>query len=384
MRIYLKQNVWDAALDRMRYIFDEFPNVIVGFSGGKDSTVTMNLALIVAKEKGRLPLKVMFIDQEAEWQSTIDYVEKTFKRPEIEPIWLQCPIKIFNASSHLTDKWLQCWEPGADWIRPKNPISIKDNTFGTDRFADMFEKFLATMYPNQKTAYLAGVRAEESPARFVGLTSTATYKKITYGKILNRKFEHYTVYPLYDWTYMDIWKAIHDNNWDYCKLYDLMWQHGVPVRQMRVSNVHHETAVRSLFYLHEIEADTWEKVSKRLEGVNTMKHLEMDSMKCPNDLPFMFQDWREYRDHLTENLIVDESARAAFKKIFERMDKQYKKMYFKEDMYKVQITALMVNDYHSTKIANWERIPEVDNFRKYLAGQFNHKTLTNRYVSGKK
>ncbi len=51
MKIYKSRNVFDAALERIMIFFDEFPNLIVGFSGGKDSTVTLNLALKVAEEK---------------------------------------------------------------------------------------------------------------------------------------------------------------------------------------------------------------------------------------------------------------------------------------------------------------------------------------------
>ena len=75
MKIFSSQNVFDAALDRIRYLFDEFENVVVGYSGGKDSTIILNLALQVAKEKDRLPLPVLFIDQEAEWHGTIDMVK---------------------------------------------------------------------------------------------------------------------------------------------------------------------------------------------------------------------------------------------------------------------------------------------------------------------
>jgi predicted phosphoadenosine phosphosulfate sulfurtransferase len=100
MRFYQTINVYDAALERIRYIFDEFPNVIVGFSGGKDSTVTLQMALIVAEEKGRLPLKVQWVDQEAEWTETVAYCESVFKDPRIEPLWMQIPLKIHNSGSY--------------------------------------------------------------------------------------------------------------------------------------------------------------------------------------------------------------------------------------------------------------------------------------------
>ncbi len=35
MKIFLEQNVWDAALERIEYLFDEFDEVVVSFSGAK-------------------------------------------------------------------------------------------------------------------------------------------------------------------------------------------------------------------------------------------------------------------------------------------------------------------------------------------------------------
>ncbi len=378
MRIYNKKNVFEAGLDRIRYLFDNFEDVIIGHSGGKDSTVTLNLALLVAKEKDRLPLKVMFLDQEAEWETVIKHQRLVMSNPDIEPMWFQMPIKIFNATSEK-DPWLMCWEEGKEWIREKEDISIKENKYGTDRFHELFGAIFDIEFPNKKVCYLAGVRAEESPARYTMLTSTAKYKHITYGKKLSKKYKHYTFYPLYDWSYTDIWKAIHDNKWPYCKIYDYFYMYGVSPKNMRVSNVHHETAVHSLHYLQEIEGETWEKLTKRVSGIASVSHLGKADFVV-KELPFMFKDWKEYRDYLLENLIEKDDKRAIFKKKFDKLDEQYKELTLKDGLYKMQINTLLINDFEFTKLTNWERNPEIHGWRNYMKGKEHKNNKTNKYI----
>ena len=40
---YINKNVYDAAMERIEYCFKQFDNIIVAFSGGKDSGVMLNL-----------------------------------------------------------------------------------------------------------------------------------------------------------------------------------------------------------------------------------------------------------------------------------------------------------------------------------------------------
>jgi predicted phosphoadenosine phosphosulfate sulfurtransferase len=349
-RIYLKQNVFDAALDRVRRVLDEFPQVIVNFSGGKDSTVLLHLTLRVASEKGRLPVKVFWIDQEAEWQNVVNYIRGVMARRDVEPLWFQGAFRLFNATTTGEDPWLHCWQEGAEWIRPKEPNSIHENITGTDRFKELFGAFSRTYFGDRPCAHLAGVRCEESPARGLALTAYATYKDITWGNAFGKRIGHYTFYPLYDWSYTDIWKAIHDHGWAYCPLYDYMYQYGIPARNMRVSNVHHETAIDSLRFLQEIEPDTWDKITERVQGVNAVSQIR-EAYRVPRELPWMFSSWKEYRDYLLENLIEVPEIKERFRRQFAGWEKTYESDDPKvtEDLIRHCISVLMVNDYEGTK-----------------------------------
>ena len=169
MKIYKKINVFDQALERVRFLFEEFENVVVGFSGGKDSTVVLNLALQIAEEQNRLPLKVMFLDQEAEWQNVIDYMHTVMEDERVDPMWLQIPFKIFNSTSNK-NQWITAWEHGAEHMRPYVDYSIKENKYGTESFYDLFNAIFKTEFPETRSCLLGGVRSEESPRRHVAMT----------------------------------------------------------------------------------------------------------------------------------------------------------------------------------------------------------------------
>ena len=310
-------------------------------SGGKDSTAVMELALEVARKLNRLPLDVMFIDQEAEWQHTIDYMSEVMHRKEIRPHWLQVPIKETNASNH-TDQYLYCWDEKAKakWMREKDPIAIHENIFGTDRFHKMFPAFCSYLFNGEPYANLGGVRTEESPMRFGGITGARCYKDITWGK---KEPKGCTFYPIYDWTFDDVWIYIGKSHVKYNKVYDLMFNYGIPSRNMRVSSLHHETAYRTLLFLQEVEPKTYNKLCNRLDGVSTFSQLQDDVVVSEYPADF-FSGWKEYRDYLLENLIEPE-IQDVFRKRWKGQDS--------EKWYKEHVQEILVNDTEGTKNGNF-------------------------------
>lgn len=374
MKIYSKENVHTEAIKRINRLFDEFENVVVGFSGGKDSTVCLNLTLMVAEQRNRLPLKVVWVDQEAEWQGTADYCEEVFADKRIEPMWFQIPMTWYNNLSS-TEKYIHIWQKDKKHIRQQSDISIKDNVYLDFGFNELFERIFKIHFPDQKSCYISGVRTEESPKRLMSLTSALTYKDITWGKKLNEKLGHYTFYPIYDWSYGDVWKFIFDNDIKYNRIYDALFSHGVKVRDMRISNLHHETAIQNLLLIQEIEPDTWNKVAERVDGSNAVKHLKGSAFKCPKELPYMFKSWKQYAIHLAENMIDDDEFIARMNKEI----KNHKKYMITNDVYiafyRTIINTILSQDFDWTKFNNFTLSQHYNTVKKYVNGKITKENL---------
>lgn len=146
--IYKENNVFDEALEMIRFVFDTHSDIIVAMSGGKDSTAVFQLALIVAKEKNRLPLKVFWLDQEAEWQSTVDYMNSVMRMPDVKPLWFQISFDFTNSMSNQKN-FLRVWDETKEslWIHPKQDIAIKKaenihQAFASTFLLDLGQKFM--------------------------------------------------------------------------------------------------------------------------------------------------------------------------------------------------------------------------------------------------
>lgn len=348
--VEIDMDVFTAALERVRWLWKEFDgHLSVSISGGKDSTVIMELAAIVARENGS-KLKVHFLDQEAEWQATRDYLrELKDTRDDIEFDWYQIPFRLFNAANH-GDEWGYMWpaeEPENGFMRPPEHDSIRINDLGVDRFTDVLHAINA----REGGVHLTGMRAEEAPTRRLGMTTAPAYKWATWGAgdplgDIHKPGNFWLMHPIYDWSFRDIWKAIEDNGWAYNRLYDEMYRYGANHREMRVSSLIHSGAVRHIEQIQEIEPATWEALVNRYGGVNAAAHVGEDSLsEFRQKRPWMFDSWLEYAEYLIDNLIEPEH-RDQFRKLIRIYKEQCPWMHIDRVAQKI-LPLIMKNDYFS-------------------------------------
>lgn len=378
--IYKEETVFEEALNRIRWIFDEHEDIIVSMSGGKDSTVVFNLALMVAREKNRLPLKVFWLDQEAEWQHTVDYMDWVMRLPEVEPYWYQIPFDFTNSLS-ANSNFLKVFdeEKKSMWVHDKTDISIKENPTKYNRYHDLV-KHLPAAITDKKCAVLVGMRMSESPRRRMSITGRAgQYKGRTWCTAAigsTRKF-----WPIYDFTDDDIWTAIAKNHWKYNGVYDLMYRWGVAKRDMRVSALIHETSWHAIEMLQEFERDTYNRFVARIPGVSTFNHCFDEGGIIPRTLPFAFKNWKEYRDYLLIHITKPEYW-DLFRKRWEGQDG--------DDFYKVHVKEIVINDIDGTVNENyaWQQYgkkrleskykgADKEKFKKYMEEKGNDKRPAN-------
>lgn len=276
-KFYLEQNVFESAVDRVRYTFDNFDRIYVSFSAGKDSTVMLHIVCDEARLRNR-KVGVLIVDLEGQYKLTIDHIYATIKEYEdcIELYWVCLPIHLRNAVSVYEPFWL-CWdhERKQDWIRDIPKEAISDiNYFPFFRVGMEFEEFVPEFgewYSHgETTACMVGIRANESLNRYrtIASKSKEVFDEKCFTTLVTENV--YNVYPIYDWRTDDIW-IYHAKNPEkrYNELYELMHKAGLSIHQQRICQPYGDDQRRGLWLFHLIEPETWSKVVTRVSGANS-------------------------------------------------------------------------------------------------------------------
>lgn len=277
-KIYKSQNVLDAALSRLRLIFQEFESVYFSVSGGKDSSVMVQLAERVAAKMGRR-YDVLYIDFEAQYARTISHIEELKHLPHIDQFYhVALPMALRNAVSMLQPKWI-CWDETAAelWVRPlpKDAITLSNCPWEWFRpgmefeeFIQLFSQWYHASHPGN-AACGVGIRADESLNRFQTIAFYERKEEYQGCHWTTRLSEGvYNFYPLYDWKVGDIWGAVSQLGLQSNEIYELMYKNGLSIHQQRLCQPYGDDQRNGLDQFRALEPETWEKVLGRVNGVN--------------------------------------------------------------------------------------------------------------------
>ncbi len=213
-----KQNVYDLAQERLRVIFQNFDNIYISFSGGKDSGVLLNLCIdYIRKHNLKRKIGVFHMDYEIQYNMTIDYVERTFKEnQDILDIYHVCvPFRVTTCTSMYEDYW-RPWDEDkkAVWVRqkPERAMTLHEFPFYT---TDMWDydfqmEFAQWLHKNKKatrTCCLVGIRTQESHNRWRAIYRKTKERYANYLWSTQITEGVYNLYPIFDWKTTDIWVA---------------------------------------------------------------------------------------------------------------------------------------------------------------------------------
>lgn len=183
LREYEEYDVYESFQQRLRLIFEEFENIYISFSGGKDSGLLLNLVLdYKRKYYPHRKIGVFHQDFEAQYTVTTEYIERTFERikDETDIYWVCLPMATRTALSSYEMYWYP-WDDTKkeSWVREmpdrEYVINLENNPITTYRYrmhqedlAKQFGRWYKESHGNGKTVCLLGMRAEESLQRYSG------------------------------------------------------------------------------------------------------------------------------------------------------------------------------------------------------------------------
>ena len=283
MKKYLNLNVFTAAVQRLESLYNAGHKVVVSFSGGKDSTICLELCILAAKNANKLPVDVVMRDEEIMFPGTFEYCERVAKRPEVRFHWLvahQPIINIFNRESPyfwVMDPSL----PKEQWVRqpPSYAESIPEKHIGA-----LITKERFPTDEGKITYAVTGLRVEESPNRRMGLFSSKNF-------VTKAKGGYASARPIYDWTTGDVWKAMFDYGWDYCSAYDDMHRMGRSRAKMRIAPpTMSQAGIKDLELGSKAFPQWFDKVCVRLPGVKTAAQFGKHSVTPTRQLGETWKD----------------------------------------------------------------------------------------------
>lgn len=280
----IDMNVYEAAKFRIKRCIKLFDNVVVSFSGGKDSLAVLNLVEECYKELGiKEKVNVQFRDEEIIPPAVVEFVDKMYRSGKYNFLYFAYPMKSNKFLMGKTYEYVQ-WDKDRKWVRqpPEYAIMLDDEDYYV---YDQYNfQYVLAKYFKGTICDMNGMRASESLNR---LRSCLAKPKDTYlnqspvPRIMACK-------PIYDWDEYDIFLYFYKNNIQYCKQYDnQMWNR----EDLRVATPLHAEAAKSFLKLKSQDPNYYNAIMEVFPEmeIQTRYWKDYDSKRMMDKYPHTFR-----------------------------------------------------------------------------------------------
>jgi len=267
------QALESEAIFVIREVFAQFQNPAILFSGGKDSIVLTHLAK-KAFWPAKIPFPLVHIDTGHNFPETIEFRDQLVEKLGVK--------LVVGSVQESIDKGR---------VQEETGINASRNALQTTTLLDTIEN-------HQFDAAMGGARRDEEKARAkerffshrddFGQWNPKNQRPELWSLFNGRKNmgEHFRVFPISNWTEMDVWQYILSENIELPSLYfaherEVFWRNGTwistgPYIQLKPSD---QTVVKQIRYRTcgdmpitgavESEADTLEKIIQEVASTRT-------------------------------------------------------------------------------------------------------------------
>lgn len=246
-------NVYQAARARIKWLFENFDEVVCNYSGGKDSMVTALLCKEVMDELGiDKKLKVVFFDEEFVYPETLEAVDAMFALDWVDGHRLCLEMEYQLTLPDGVEQSFRLWDKSRVLVRDMPPdaqIGARTYEMTEGEQAVMDILFPLPSDKGKRIVQLLGIRAQESITRRSTILQrwrAGVFCFLRKSKVLNISIAA----PIYDWRVEDV--LFYIKNQEVLKLNKLYFIEMIARKPLRVSPPIHS---KSRLYLEKIKIE---------------------------------------------------------------------------------------------------------------------------------